>query len=115
MVSPRRPTYYLIGSVINICTMMATLYLIFVRREELKSEVEDRYDLERKWNKMSADQAKGPNATRESYAEGRQRREQEKVKPDRPKNLVEAAEEHTFDDEADEEEDDELGETEVML
>merc|ERR1712224_255540 len=44
--------YYLIGSVINICTMVVTLNQIFKRRLDLKSEVEAQGDLERKWNTM---------------------------------------------------------------
>jgi len=108
--------YYLIGSMVNICCMLVTLNQIFKRRMDLKSEVDDANDLERKWKSMQGDKATAqPSSGRESYAEGKKRREAEAAK-NQPKNLVEAAEDHEFGElEEGEDDDDELVETEVML
>jgi len=112
--------YYLIGSVINICTMVVTLNQIFKRRLDLKSEVEAQGDLERKWNTMrgeSSNSQAGPASTasdRESYSDRKRRLERESTQ-NQPKNLVAAAEEHTFEAGDDSEEEDELGESQVML
>jgi len=111
--------YYLIGSVINICTMVVTLNQIFKRRLDLKSEVEAQGDLERKWNTMrgeSSNSQAGPASTtdRESYSDRKRRLERESAQ-NQPKNLVAAAEEHTFEAGDESEEEDELGESQVML
>jgi len=114
--------YYLIGSVINIGSMLTTLNQIFKRRCHLKSFVDDQYDLEAKWKSMRGDQvssspsADGNAGRKETYAE-RTRRKQEEGQNNRPKNLVAAAEEHEFDDSEkfDDEDDDELIEQELKL
>lgn len=114
--------YYLIGSITNAITMLITLNQIFKRRDSLKSEVDDKHDLERKWSVMRGDQADSRSsaqpsnaASKESYADRAQRKERQAAR-NVPKNLVEAAADHEFDTpEDDATEGDDLIETEVRL